>query len=422
MPAFAKAWQRRASACATNVLLWRRIQPAQGPTRRSASIKFFCFASLLVTAGWTAHAATEEENLSSSTFRFNPDEDAQRLADDANIAYASGDYVRAARLYTQLLGMKPADARVFFNRANSYSKLRDGDRALADYSTALQIDPSFVPALVNRGSLFLRRKQFAEALSDFEKAAILRPDDGLIAYHRGLALARSENNKEAAEVIDHAIALAPGFAPARAERGFLYLADDDTAAAAKQFEAALKLEPANARARTGLRAIAESSIDRSEDGDDPLNAAIADDFVENVHRTCFSNADDDAALATAIGKMRWATSSATSTNRTRTWSLSSPFGRGQLVHVMPPGSPRNAVCVVSVDGVTPRLSSEIQAAVERRYTSAPPTVRGDSGSEHSEFRVPHGDDCEVTVSLHSSADDGRFTVRMSHEQKRPLDM
>jgi hypothetical protein len=170
-----------------------------------------------------------------------------------------------------------------------------------------------------------------------------------------------------------------------------------------------------------MRLVGGEAAGMPRDGDDPLDTALADELIGNAHQACFSNADDSSALVAAVSKMKWVTSSASSTRHARTWRLASPFGRGQLVYVMPSISEKKAVCALTVDGVTPKLSNEIQAALGRRY-GEPPTSPRAVGADISQYSVPHGDDCEVTVSLHGSAEDGRFTVRMSHEQKRPTDM
>jgi len=58
----------------------------------------------------------------------------------------------------------------YFNRGNSYLKLKLTDKAILDYNYTLKLNPKFSSALVNRGICFLMKKKTKEACDDWSKA------------------------------------------------------------------------------------------------------------------------------------------------------------------------------------------------------------------------------------------------------------
>lgn len=137
-------------------------------------------------------------NSTAETFK------AQSIADKAHAAYVAKNYELAAALFGELLKIKPGDARVYFNRGNSY-KLQQLDRALNDFSEALRLAPDLVVALLNRGNIYLRTEHFSEALADYDKAIALEPDNFLVCYNRGLVLGRLRRFEDAVESLSDAL-------------------------------------------------------------------------------------------------------------------------------------------------------------------------------------------------------------------------
>ena len=50
---------------------------------------------------------------------------AQAFADKGLTAYLAGDFATAILEFSELLKLKPADARVYYNRGNAYYRMRD---------------------------------------------------------------------------------------------------------------------------------------------------------------------------------------------------------------------------------------------------------------------------------------------------------
>ena len=73
-----------------------------------------------------------------------------RAARQAALAYntngtsylKSGEFAKAADLFTQAIALHPDNARFFFSRANCYRNLGENQRCLFDYSMAIRLEPT----------------------------------------------------------------------------------------------------------------------------------------------------------------------------------------------------------------------------------------------------------------------------------------
>ncbi len=74
--------------------------------------------------------------------------DALSLAEEAALAYESGDYTQAARLYEQAAA-NAAQPLLFYNLGNAYYRLGDIGRAVLNYKRALELAPRHRDARTN---------------------------------------------------------------------------------------------------------------------------------------------------------------------------------------------------------------------------------------------------------------------------------
>jgi Flp pilus assembly protein TadD len=181
---------------------------------------------------------------------------AQALADKGKAAFNAQQYETAIAAYTELLRLKPLDARVLFNRGNAYRKSGDETRALSDFADALAINPTLYVALMNRGAIYLRRGQATNALRDYSRAVALRPTDTMMYVRRGNAYSQLGDFEKALGDFSKALELDPSCAPALAERGHTLLRQGHAKAALSDFRRALSLDPNSKRALAGISMVA----------------------------------------------------------------------------------------------------------------------------------------------------------------------
>ena len=79
-----------------------------------------------------------------------------RDADPPEDSSEPEDFV-GAHAVTLLAEFEPDDALTLVNRGNTYSRLREDDKALADYAEALRLEPANARAFNARGNLHAER-------------------------------------------------------------------------------------------------------------------------------------------------------------------------------------------------------------------------------------------------------------------------
>ena len=134
--------------------------------------------------------------------------DFQQLYNQARQAQTGGNLMEAARLYSQILAIRPAP-EVMVNFANLLAQMGRHGESLAQYDQALTLMPDFFAALYNRGNLLLEMNRVPEALADFDRVTAVRPDMAGAWNNRGTALRRLRRHAEALASYEQAIALAP---------------------------------------------------------------------------------------------------------------------------------------------------------------------------------------------------------------------
>jgi serine/threonine protein kinase len=77
--------------------------------------------------------------------------------------------------YTQAIGLNPASAMAYHERAVCLARLNQDDRALPDYDHAIGLSPNYALSWNGRGAIYLHRKDYAKAISNFTEAIRLQP-------------------------------------------------------------------------------------------------------------------------------------------------------------------------------------------------------------------------------------------------------
>ncbi|KAH9931063.1 phosphoprotein phosphatase [Epithele typhae] len=105
---------------------------------------------------------------------------AVELKTQANKAFTSHEFNRAADLYTEAIGKNPADATLWCNRAYTRIKLEEHGYGLSDASTAIELDPKYAKAYYRRATCYLQTLRYKQAIADFKKLLALEPQNQLV--------------------------------------------------------------------------------------------------------------------------------------------------------------------------------------------------------------------------------------------------
>jgi len=97
-------------------------------------------------------------------------EKAEEERQKGNEAFKNGDYPTAVKAYTEAIKRNPEDARIYSNRAASYSKLMEFNLALKDCDKCIELDPTFLKGHIRKGHVCIALKNPQKAMDAFEKA------------------------------------------------------------------------------------------------------------------------------------------------------------------------------------------------------------------------------------------------------------
>ncbi|KAJ7045719.1 phosphoprotein phosphatase [Mycena alexandri] len=100
---------------------------------------------------------------------------AAALKAEANKAFSSHDFPKAARLYSEAIEKNPADATIWCNRAYTRMKLEEFGYALSDCSQAIQLDGKYAKAYYRRATCQMQILKPQAAVADFRKVLAIEP-------------------------------------------------------------------------------------------------------------------------------------------------------------------------------------------------------------------------------------------------------
>eukprot|EP00897_Mesotaenium_endlicherianum_P009467 jgi/Mesen1/8549/ME000484S07937 len=97
------------------------------------------------------------------------------LKDQGNAFFKSGNYLKAAAIYTQAIKNDPQNHALYSNRSAAFLHLSKVTKALADAETTIKLQPSFEKGHFRKGCALEALKKYDEALAAFKEAAELNP-------------------------------------------------------------------------------------------------------------------------------------------------------------------------------------------------------------------------------------------------------
>ncbi len=191
---------------------------------------------------------------------------------------------RALTDFTRAIELRPTQQPAYYSqRALTYVRLRDFDRAFVDYNKAIELNPRSPTFHNDRGAAYLDLKDYSRALADFNRAIELDPKYAVPYNNRARTYVLSKSDHASAIVdLDRAIELSPKYALALENRGLSHLELKDLAKALADFDSAITLNPRSARAfnargvayeRQGNRDRAIADYRRALDADQKFSTA-----------------------------------------------------------------------------------------------------------------------------------------------------
>ncbi|XP_062204463.1 uncharacterized protein LOC133906536 [Phragmites australis] len=99
------------------------------------------------------------------------------LKDQGNEQFKSGNYLKAAALYTQAIKLDPDNATLYSNRAAAFLQLVKLSKALADAETTVKLKPRWEKGYFRKGCVLEAMERYEEAISAFQIALQHNPQN-----------------------------------------------------------------------------------------------------------------------------------------------------------------------------------------------------------------------------------------------------
>ncbi|KAF7070529.1 hypothetical protein CFC21_076040 [Triticum aestivum] len=106
---------------------------------------------------------------------------AAELKDQGNEQFKSGNYLKAAALYTQAIKLDSDNPTLYSNRAAAFLQLVKLNKALADAETTIKLKPEWEKGYFRKGCVLEAMEQYEEAISAFQIALQHNPQNTEVA-------------------------------------------------------------------------------------------------------------------------------------------------------------------------------------------------------------------------------------------------
>jgi protein O-mannosyl-transferase len=134
----------------------------------------------------------------------------------------------------------------YYNRAISFERTGQIDKAIADYDKAIDLYPYYHAAYNNRGMAFKKTGQIDKAISDFDRAIAINPDQYIVYNNRAIAFEKAGLFDKAVADYEMAIAVNPSYYEAYYNLGLLSGKTAQFEKGIENFSKAILLNPENA--------------------------------------------------------------------------------------------------------------------------------------------------------------------------------
>ena len=145
---------------------------------------------------------------------------------------------------TMLLKFPDTDAEItYYNRGNTYRRLREFRQSIEDYTSALKIKPGYISAYLNRAVSYYDIGEYGNSLADYNKVIDAKPSNSAAYCGRGNIYSMLNDNPNAIDNYSIAIKLDTKNAEAYFNRGNRYYFINLYKSALEDWEKAIKLRP-----------------------------------------------------------------------------------------------------------------------------------------------------------------------------------
>lgn len=90
-----------------------------------------------------------------------------------NECFKKGEYPGAIKHYSEAILRNPDDAKIYSNRAASYTKLTEFTLGLKDCDECIRLDPKFIKGYIRKGKILQAMRQFSKAQTAYQHAVEL---------------------------------------------------------------------------------------------------------------------------------------------------------------------------------------------------------------------------------------------------------
>ena len=105
--------------------------------------------------------------------------------------------------------MNPKNSSYYYNRGNTYSNLKDYEKAVNDYNRAIELNPNNASYYNNRGIGYYSLKDYEKAINDYSRAIELNPNNASYYNNRGIGYYSLKDYEKAIKNCNKAIKLDP---------------------------------------------------------------------------------------------------------------------------------------------------------------------------------------------------------------------
>jgi len=156
--------------------------------------------------------------------------------------YQEGRYRTSIDYFSRALLSNPANAELYYLRADAKSKLKKNKEAIDDYSKAIKLKPE-MKYYLGRGLTYLTILDFKGAINDFDEAVTLDSTNSELYFNRGYSYSALDNYDRALSDYSTAIILDSSNAKLFVNRGDLWSREGKFELAIFDFTKAIALDP-----------------------------------------------------------------------------------------------------------------------------------------------------------------------------------